>query len=220
MDCTTPFAGLSGVPPSRFETQNDWDDTSIGTNLPDSTGRRNTSMMEAIRGCWKTTGTGSRLSGADPIAGGTDGRLARGPSPILGGNCSRGEDRGSCGRGEGVLTRGVPLVPPRWRSESMPPSYRVRSLLILRRTRGHRDLASSECGRARDRLLTRAKPLDDLARDSPQRLDALLSPHLQGVNRPVALRAPSETTQGRQTGHERALTRLRARTPVGPGEGT
>ncbi len=62
---------------------------------------------------------GAAVSGADPVARAADGGMAAGPGPVLGGDCSRREDRRRGGRGWGVIPRWVPVVPPRWRCESL-----------------------------------------------------------------------------------------------------
>ena len=52
----------------------------------------------------------------------------------------------------------------------------------------------------RDRPTSRSEPVDDLARAAPQRVDADLPTRLQGIDSPVACRAPSTPTQGGQAG--------------------
>jgi putative transposase len=61
---------------------------------------------------------GSCVSGADALAGATDGGLAGGQSPVLEGDRCRGDDRGRRGPNGRVLAGWVPLVPPCWRRES------------------------------------------------------------------------------------------------------
>ena len=69
-----------------------------------------------------TPAGGAVVSGPDPVAGPADGGVARGSGQVLGCDCSRREDRGSCGGGGGVIPRRVPVVPSRWRRESLPAS--------------------------------------------------------------------------------------------------
>ena len=57
----------------------------------DSTGRRNTSIVEVCDGDdARAAAGGSVVSGADPVAGAADGGVAGGPGPVLGGDRSRG----------------------------------------------------------------------------------------------------------------------------------
>ena len=100
-----------------------------GARKADSTGRRNTSIVEVSR--WRRCGSGS-------------GRFAlyRGQMPSPGrptvawredrvrfwAAIARGrEDRGRGGGGRRVVAGGVPVVPPRWRRESVSASRRCRA---------------------------------------------------------------------------------------------
>jgi len=87
---------------------------------------------------------GAVVSGADPVAGPSDGRVARGSRPVLGGDRSGSEDRGSRGGGRRLIPGRVPVVPSRWRGEPLPASNGVGSLLVLRGAGGHRGLARAE----------------------------------------------------------------------------
>ena len=79
-----------------------------------------------------TPAGGAVVSGPDPVAGPADGRVARGSGQVLGCDCSRREDRGSCGGGGGVIPRRVPVVPSRWRRESLPASDGLGPLPVVR----------------------------------------------------------------------------------------
>ena len=133
---------------------------------------------------------GAAVSGADPIAGSADGGLAAGPGPVLGG------DRAGCPlRGRGVgnrrVTRGRDtVVPSRWRCEPLSCPDGVGAVSVLRRTRGHRHLARTEAGCARDRPAAEPVTLDDLAGVAAQRVHADLAAGVSGVDRPVARRTP------------------------------
>ena len=72
--------------------------------------------------------------------------LARGPGPVLGGDRSRPDDRGCRRRGGRVIPGRVPVVPPRWRRESMPASDGVGPLSVVLGARGHRHLACPGLG--------------------------------------------------------------------------
>ncbi len=75
-------------------------------------------FVEVSDGVWEAAVGGSRLSGADPVAGAADGGLAGGPGQVLGGDRCRGDDRGCRCRGRRVVTGRVSLVPSCWRRES------------------------------------------------------------------------------------------------------
>ena len=95
--------------------------------------------------------TGAVVSGADPVAWGSDGGLARGPGPLLGSNRSGREDRGSGRRGGRVIPGWVQVVPSRWRREPISPSDGVRPLPVVLRARGHRVASRHKvwvCGRS------------------------------------------------------------------------
>src|SRR6058998_1542113 len=86
----------------------------------DSSGRRNASMVEVS--CGDDAGAaagGSAVSGAGAVAGATDGGVARGSGAVLGRGRSWAEDRGCGEGGRCVVAGGVPVVPPRWRRESL-----------------------------------------------------------------------------------------------------
>ena len=110
-----------------------------------------------------TAAGGAVVSGADPVAGPADGRVARGPGPVLGGDRSRREDRGRCGGGGCVIAGGVPVVPSRWRGETLPSFDSVGPVSVLRGTGGHRGLARAEARSPRDRLAARPVTVDGLA---------------------------------------------------------
>src|SRR5829696_3196201 len=145
---------------------------------------------------------GAVVSGADPVAGSADGGLAAGPGPVLGG------DRAGCplgGRGVGNrrVTRGRDtVVPARWRRESLPCPDGVGSLLVLRRTRGHRHLARPEAGCARDLPATAPVAVDDLAGVAAQRVHADLAAGVSGVDRAVARRTPRSSAQASEAGRQ------------------
>lgn len=69
-------------------------------------------------GVRKASVRGSWLSGADSLAGTSDGGLAPRSSPVLGGHRGGSDDRGRSGGGRRVVTGRVPLVPAGWRCES------------------------------------------------------------------------------------------------------
>ena len=77
------------------------------------------------------TGGGSAVSGADPLAGPADGRLATGPGGFLGGDRTGRKDRRCCRRGRRVIARWLPVVPPRWRCEPMSLSDCVGPLSVV-----------------------------------------------------------------------------------------
>ena len=75
---------------------------------------------------------GPDLSGSDSVAGATDGGVAGGSGPVLGGDRSWDEDRGCFGGGWRVVAGRVPVVPSRWRREPMSASDGVGPLPLLR----------------------------------------------------------------------------------------
>jgi hypothetical protein len=75
---------------------------------------------------------GPVVSGADPVTGPADGRVARGSRPVLGSDRSRHQDRGRSRGGRCVIPRRVPVVPPRWRREPLLASNGVGSVSVLR----------------------------------------------------------------------------------------
>jgi len=76
---------------------------------------------------------GSAVSGADPVAGSSDGRVARGSCPVLGSDRARREDRRRRCRGGRVIPRRVSVVSARWRREPMLASDRVGPLPVVLR---------------------------------------------------------------------------------------
>ena len=110
------FTGWADSAPTNWE-RNDRYEVEY---LPDSIGRRNTSIVEVRDG--DDAGAPARgpvVSGADPVAGSADGRVAAGPGSVLGGDRWRREDRGRGGTSGGVVPRWVPVVRSRWRGEPM-----------------------------------------------------------------------------------------------------
>lgn len=81
----------------------------------------------------RSSATSPGVSGADSVAGETDGGVAGGSGRVLG--CDRGgcEDaRGRCRRGR-VRARGASMVPARWRREPQPRSDAVRKVSVVAR---------------------------------------------------------------------------------------
>src|SRR5205814_7339366 len=77
----------------------EWSTTRTGDRKVDSSGRRNTSMVEVSGGDDAGAAAGgSAVSGAGAVAGAADGGVARGPGAVLGGGRLWAEDRG-CGEG-------------------------------------------------------------------------------------------------------------------------
>ena len=184
----------------------------------DSTGRRNTSMVEVSGGDDAGAAAGgSAVSGAGALAGAADGGVARGSGPVLGRGRSWAEDRGRGGRGGCVVAGGVPVVPPRWRRESLSFSNGVGPLPVVRRAGGDRAPPSSGSWCAGDRAAAAAQPVDDLAGAAPQRVDADVAARVQGVDRAVACRASCPPAEGGQAGRERTAPRVRAGAAVGCG---
>jgi putative transposase len=106
---------------------------------------------------------GAAVSGADPVAWSADGGVAPGPRPVLGSDCAGRQLRGR-GAGDRRVIRGRDtVVSSRWRGEPLPCPDGVRSLFVLRRTRGPRHLARTEARRARDRPAAEPVAVDDLA---------------------------------------------------------
>ncbi len=103
------------------------------------------------------------VSGSDPVAGAADGRLARGPAPVLGGDRAWRQFRGRGAGDRGVIRGRGTVVPSRWRCEPLSRADGVRPLLVLRRAGRHRHLARAEAGRAGDRSSARAVAINDLA---------------------------------------------------------
>ena len=86
---------------------------------------------------------GAAVSGAGAVAGAADGGVARGPGPVLGGGRSWAEDRGRGGEAGVSSPVGVPVVPSRWRRESLSFCRRCRAA-TCRSASGRR---SRSCGR-------------------------------------------------------------------------
>ena len=81
-----------------------------------------------------TPAAGAAVSGTGPVAGSPDGRVARRSCPVLDSDRARRQDRRCGGRSGCVIPRRVSVVSARWRREPMPPSDRVRPLLVVLRT--------------------------------------------------------------------------------------
>jgi len=77
---------------------------------------------------------GAAVSGADPVARGADGRMARGSCPVLDSDRSRREDRRCCSRGGRVIPGRVSVVSARWRREPLPSCGGVGPLPVVLRT--------------------------------------------------------------------------------------
>ncbi len=129
------------------------------------------------------------VSGANPVAGATDGGLARGPGPVLVSGRARCEDRGRVRSRRGCLGRSgsggsVTLagVSPR-----LPSSVSGGYLTFAERE--DRDLVCAAAQCPRDRPAAGPGSVDDLARVASQRLYADLPVGLQGLDRAVARRA-------------------------------
>jgi putative transposase len=120
----------------------------------------------------RTPEAGAALSGTDPVAGRSDGRLARGPRELLGRDRARREDRCRCGGSARVIPRWLPVVPSRWRREPVSAADGVGPLSLLYGTRGDRAVAGAGSWRARDRSMSSPITLDDLAGAAPERVDA------------------------------------------------
>jgi putative transposase len=106
---------------------------------------------------------GAVVPGADPLAGSADGGLAAGPRAVLGGDRA-GCPLRRCGDADRGITGGRDtVVPARWRGEPLSCPDGGGSLLVLRRTRGHRHLARTEAWCARDRPAAEPVAVDDLA---------------------------------------------------------
>jgi hypothetical protein len=106
---------------------------------------------------------GAVVPGADPLAGSADGGLAAGPRAVLGGDRA-GRPLRRCGDADRGITGGRDtVVPARWRGEPLSCPDGGGSLLVLRRTRGHRHLARTEAWCARDRPAAEPVAVDDLA---------------------------------------------------------
>jgi putative transposase len=114
----------------------------------DSTGRRNASSRRCRDGYWSETDARSCLSGADPVSGEPDCCLAGGPGQVLGRDRSGSQDRGCVCRGGRVGPGRVPMVPTRWRRESVSAADGVGPLLVLCRAREHRAAAGAGCRRS------------------------------------------------------------------------
>ena len=98
----------------------------------DSSGSRNASMMEVFGvDDAAAAAAGAVVSGAGAVAGAADGRVARGQGAVLDGNCLRAEDGGRSARGGRVVAGCVPVVPPRWRGESMSLFNSVGQVLVV-----------------------------------------------------------------------------------------
>jgi hypothetical protein len=110
------------------------------------------------------------ISGSDSVAGCADDRLAGGPGSVLGGDSSGCENRGGGGGGGGVIPRRVQVVPSRWRREPLSSPDSVGPIPVVRRARGHRDLARPEGDGPRDRPTAEAKPLHDFSRVASKRI--------------------------------------------------
>ena len=74
---------------------------------------------------------GPRLPRADPVAGASDGRMARGPGAVLGRHRARRLNGRCSGQGRRVVPGRLPLVSPRWRREADAPAGGVRPLLVI-----------------------------------------------------------------------------------------
>jgi putative transposase len=145
---------------------------------------------------------GAAVSGADPVAGSADGGVAAGSRPVLGGDCAGCQLRGR-GAGDRRVVRGRgAVVPARWRREPLACPDGVGALSVLRRTRGHRHLARTEAGCARDRPAAEPVAVDDLAGVAAQRVHADLAAGVSGVDRAVARRTPRSSAQASEAGRQ------------------
>ena len=128
---------------------------------------------------------------------------------------SRGLKTEGCGRRGGCLVAGcVPMVPPRWRRESLSFSNGVGSLPVVRRAGGDRAPPRSGSWCAGDCAAATTEPVDDLAGAAPERVDADVAARIQAIDRAVACRAPCPPAEGRQAGRERPAPRVRPGTAV------
>jgi len=75
-------------------------------------------IVEVLDAGSRSAGTGAGVSGADPVAGTTDGCLARGSGAVLGSDRGGSEDPGGWRRGGRVRASCVSMVPARWRGGS------------------------------------------------------------------------------------------------------
>jgi hypothetical protein len=153
---------------------------------------------------------GAALPGSDSITGPADGCVASGSCRVLGGDRARREDGRRRGRGGRVIPGWVQVVPSRWRREPLPAFNGVGSLPVLRRARGHRDLARAEARCARDRASAGSVAVDDLAGAAPQRIDSDVPSRVSSVARSVACRAAGASPEGREARRQRAAARLGA----------
>src|SRR4030095_14041073 len=102
-----------------------------------------------------------------------------------------------CGRRGGCLAGGcVPVVPPRWRGESLSFSNGVWAAPVLRRAGGERAAASAGSRCAGDRAAAAAEPVDDLAGAAPERVHADVAARVQSVGRAVARGAAGAPAEG------------------------
>ena len=76
---------------------------------------------------------GAALSRAGAVAGAADGGVAGGSGLVLGGDRPRDQDRGRRGRSRGVIAGCVPVVPSRWRRESLSAGGGVGSVSVVLR---------------------------------------------------------------------------------------
>jgi HTH-like domain/Integrase core domain len=88
-------------------------------------------LREVCDGGRAEAGASAGVSGSDPVAGPADGGMAGRPGAVLGGDRAGGEDRGRGGGGRRVGAGGVPVVPPRWRRETMPAAGGVGAVLVV-----------------------------------------------------------------------------------------
>ena len=125
---STPWrwpAGNAGPHPGRSCTP-------TAAPRADSTGRRNTSMMEvcggefeealagATCGCAAAVGGGPGVAAGDALTGAA-GALACGTAGVLAADRDRGHDGGGVGRGGRVLAGRDAVVSPRWRDDAVEP---------------------------------------------------------------------------------------------------
>ena len=96
----------------------------------------------------------------------------------------------------------------------------LRPLPVVRRARGHRDLARPEARCARDRPTSGPEPVDDLARAASQRVDADLAVRLQGVHAQWHAERRARRPKLAKLVHERAAARLRPGAAVRRGADT
>src|SRR4051794_21624088 len=177
----------------------------------DSSGRRNTSIMEVLMG--RPAGWMKELTGRSPMKSPGAPSLRRDVERAFWGRIGEGLSSEEAALAVGASpAAGISMVPGAWRHGDVHARRGLVPVLVLRGTRGDRDAAGARRRGARDRPPARSFAVDDLARAEAQRGHSWRQARVPRVRRAVEGGADGSPAEDREARRRRGTARGRAAT--------